>query len=342
MNQRMLQAAARAPLARSLNNQPHALLPNANWVPLASEAFYTWITQACLENGILPGPSQLGHLIRQLDATAHLSQRFQQINLRSVKSNSNSFTLDLDHVLGEVIELNADGWRVAIDFQIPFYRPDSYCPHLPPIKVKTKLPTAIEQLFHLDKEKARALTTWLIEAMLATQSPPALIITGKARIEAAEKLRGIIDPMICPLLAVPSTGKALGRLALTNRVMAFSIFKTLSPAKIEALNEIRTGMIVPLQQVNRRRDPIFEKVTRPIIVSAEEAIQIHDGQLTLEINQAQSIEKSEILGALLNAAVSAIRKMQAPKTRQVILELAAGNPIDSPAVILQPDEGLDP
>ena len=55
----MLEIAQAAPVLLSNNNQPHALLPFGNAVPLHSEAFYSWLSLALSEKGYTPAAGQI-------------------------------------------------------------------------------------------------------------------------------------------------------------------------------------------------------------------------------------------------------------------------------------------
>ena len=81
---RMFQVDTRAPLSLSQLLQSHALLPTGNSVPLASKAYYPWISSALDAKGI-----QLGHLIR------HLSHGYETINLRIAHPSPQIHIIDL-------------------------------------------------------------------------------------------------------------------------------------------------------------------------------------------------------------------------------------------------------
>ena len=320
---RMLQIAAGATLSLSQHNQPHALLPTGNSVPLASEPFYSWLSQALSEKGFNPSASQLGHLTRQLDAQAHNHPRYEQIHFRAVKTAPKSYKFDLNNSGCQVIELTPSGWKVDIDFETRIFRPDASLPYLYPERVKPKFHQCLEKLFHLKTETAKHLTAWIIQALLPGETPAALVITGKARHQAAEKIRTMIDPNVCPIQAMPGTIRQLGRLAISNSIMAFSIGHQLTPNRLAALNELRTGLMVELRQVSKHRDPISAFVQRPVILSTEKVQKIHEGQLEIEINDAEAMDRAHLLASLFNAAVVALEDLEERPVIVVELELEA-------------------
>ena len=62
-----------------------------------------------------------------------------------------------------------------------------------------------------------------------------------------------------------------------------------------------------------------------VVVAAEQAPAIHEGQLEIEINNIALVEKSDILAAILDEAVAQIRKQNEPEERQVYLERAVAS-----------------
>ena len=117
--------------------------------------------------------------------------------------------------------------------------------------------------------------------------------------------------------------------------MAFSTSLQLTSNRIAALNELRTGMMVQLPQVNKHRDPIFAQVQRPIILSTEKVQTLHEGQLEIEVNEVAVMDRSQLLTSLWNAAARLLSKIEEPQPRIIELESAAPylglDPPDDPA-----------
>ncbi len=161
-----------------------------------------------------------------------------------------------------------------------------------------------------------------------------LVITGTKRDEAARKLRNLLDPVVHPLLEIPYTNSELGQLALTNKVLAFSVFKYIAPSKIEALNKLQSGMLVKLKEVNKRRGQVWNTVSRPIIISAGESIQISANQINLEINEAACGEISpQLFGALLNMIVTVLNQIHSKP--MLARQVYQPTPPPSPTVLEQ-------
>ena len=319
----MLEIAAAAPLLLSQNSQPHALLPTGNSVPLHSEAFYSWLLLALADKGYTPTPLQISFLLRRLDAQAHTRPFTESVHLRTAKTAPREFKVEFSTISMESIEITANTWRIEPDFDTRFYNPESSLLFERPEPIKDPLPTCLAKLFHLPSDKSRELSRWLAHALLGTLALPALILTGKQRQQTALKLRTLLDPSTSPILELPRTSRDLGRLALTNNVMVFSIYTHLPKGKIEMFNQLRHGMPVRLKEVNKHRPPITTTVHRPIIISAEKAPKVHEDQLVIEVNEVGTTDASKIFAALLNAAVEAIAS---GLPEQVYVEFEAAAP----------------
>ncbi len=329
-----LELARRAKLFMTPDHQTYASLPNGTSVPLYSEDFFTWLLEAFdLEQMPSPSSAQFSYVQRQLDAEAYSSRNFQKTHLRVAKTGQAAYEIDLDNFNYPTINLNYHEWTLtAAVSESNFLRPTQNHPLPRPEPSAIDLPTTLAKDFALTSETASQLAGWLALAMLPDQQPPILVITGQKRDQAARKLRNLLDPVIHPLLEIPYTNRELGQLALTNNVLAFSIFKYIAPSKIEALNKVQSGMLVKIKEVNRRRGSIWNTVARPIIISAGEPIQISPNQINIEINEANSEEISpQLFGALLSMVVQVLNQIF---TKPVFAhQIAPTNPPPSPAVI---------
>ena len=309
---RYLDLAQNVKLFLTPDHQTCAILPNGTSVPLYSEDFFTWLLQAS-DLKQIPSPSspQFSYLQRELDAEAHGTRNLQKAHLRIAQTGQAAFEIELDNFTHPTINLNYHNWTLTDAApESNFFRPTQNHPLPIPEQSPIDLPATLARDFTLSPETAKQLAEWLALAMLPDQQPPILVITGKMRDQAACKLRNLLDPVVHPLLEIPYTNRELGQLALTNNVLAFSIFKYIAPSKIEALNKLQSGMLIKLKEVNKRRGAIWSTVARPIIISAGEPIQISPNQLNIEINEANAEEISaHLFGALLSMMVTVLNQI---------------------------------
>ena len=295
----------------SADHQPHAELPNGTTVALFSEEFFTWYLEA-LDAIHIPSPSssQFSYVQRQLDAEIWSNRKIQNVHLRGAKTGSDSYEFDLETCAKSAVKLNHLDWSIDVASEAHFLRPAMNYPLPTPEKSKDELATHLSKNFSLNEDTAQILALWLTTAMLPNLQPPILVITGKKRDEAATALRNLLDPVVHPIQEIPYNRSQLGELALTNRVLAFSIFKYISPNKIEALNQLSNGMLVQLREVSKRRGKVWAKVSRPIIFSTGEMIKFSDDQIHIEINEIKEEEsQSQLFGALLTRMVRTLRQL---------------------------------
>ncbi len=292
-------------------SQPCATLPTGQVVPLHSFDFHLWLSAALHQQGhIFAYPSLIGKAMRRLDRHAHATLHFRPIHLRSAQTKPNHYTLDLPN---QSIEINGKHWRVGENSTLNFRRPFTNLPLPQPRITSAKLDWYLEQSFNISDSDAQALKNWLILALLPTSTPPPfLIIRGKARNEAVTIIRNLLDPARNPILAVPFTPQGLGDLAIRNRILAFSIFGQLSKGRVEILKRLRTGTPVPLWERSKFGGKIEATIQRPIIIASEEDVAFNADKLILEINETADTFPDEFLGALLTAAVLAIREFTRP------------------------------
>ena len=307
-----LDLAHRAKLFLTPDHQTHVTLPNGTAVPLYSEDFFTWYLEV-FDHEHIPNPSsaQFSFVQRTLDAEAISTRNFQKAYLRVAKTGQAAYEIDLHNFDTPTINLNFHDWQLtAAAPESNFLRPLLNHPLPIPELSQSDLPTRLSKDFALNQEAATQLSEWLALAMLPDQQPPILVITGTKRDQAARKLRNLLDPVVHPLLEIPYTNRELGQLALTNNVLAFSIFKYIAPSKIEALNKLQNGMLVKLKEVNKRRGAIWSTVARPIIISAGEAVTISPNQINMEINEAGAEDDpSQLFGALLSMMVKVLNQI---------------------------------
>ena len=313
----LLNIARRATIFVSPDFQPHATIPlNGNTVPIASPTFRTWLSQAFEERGFIPSPAQTGAVLRKLCEDALAYPIIQPVHIRTAPSAPHTYRLDLANPASEAIEINGKEWTTVYNLDCRFRRPLASIAYPTPENTEAPFHKFLERLFHLSEPIAQALSTWMVAAMLPDLTPPILVITGSASDVAVRKLRTILDPVTCPIHALPTTKQQFGQLAFSNRVLAFSIGKRITESCRETLNKLRTGLPVRLQNPTKTHDLIETTLHRPIIISAETEIEIGPHQLTIEINETSETALDKVFAALLDAVVRGIHEM----TRQSMPE----------------------
>ena len=161
----------------------------------------------------------------------------------------------------------------------------------------------MEAQFKVDPINADKLALWVAEALLPDQTPPMLVITGKAREAAVEKLRNLIDPVHEPIIETPIQFTELYRMALENQVLAFSVTGPIAEKVKKTLNDLHHGMRLRLKYYSRSRFKLRGNIQRPVLIATAEPQQISPQQINIEINEAIDFDFGKIMGALLNLLV---------------------------------------
>ena len=330
---RLLEIAQRAPIFLSQALQPFVVCPStATASPLYSEDFFGWIISAVEKQlGAIPSLPQFSFLLRALDAQARNAQTRETVHIRTAKTGTKSYQIDIGTPNQETIEITGQEWKVSQFHDVRFQRLETAQPL--PIPERCEVPAAhyLQQMYNIPLEDGYKLARWLAEAMLPEQKPPILVITGTARDEAVEQLRSLIDPVISPIIEMPATSKQMAQQAVENRILAYSIYNYLPEKTIQILNSVRYGMRARLKQANKNFTPLYDTVHRPIIISAEEAIKISNHQIHIEINKTHIVKAHEFLGALLDVVVQIVSQPAATEEPMVATMPQIQGPIPDPS-----------
>ena len=259
----------------------------------------------------------LGRLLRHHDDILHTYEsEISPVHTR-IAANGHALLVDLQSIDpntsdNQVIEITKDTWRITSDHSTLFRRPELNLPIPTPATTNCTITQYLMRAFATTQPIAETLSNWLALSMIPTATQPILVITGKARIEAARLLRNIIDPVIHPLLPMPTTENQLGQMAQSNSVLAFDSGPFISEKRKAAFSRIRRGVPVRVREINKSRT-LYETIHRPILIAADAPIEIEANQLSIEINYCHQAPLSELLTALLNHVVALLRYLEAPK-----------------------------
>ncbi len=305
MRLRLLKLTQNLPLYLSKDNQPYISCPTAT--PLYSEDFFTWMFhQSSKRLAYYPSQYEFCWVVRTLDRQARQAKNKQPIFTRIAKLSPKSYQLDLTNEDHQVINITGKNWHQSRYFKTQFERIEDHLPLPFPQPTKLTLDGCFQQIFRTSPEASEKLAIWLAEAILPNQKPPILVITGKAREQAVEMLRNLIDPVNCPIINTPCCPIELNRMALENRVLAFSVWDQPTEKLTRKLNTIHQGTRVPLMHSNKRKPKLYTTVDRPILIAAKEPISINKNQISIEINEAPDTEIGKVFHALLDLIVKIV------------------------------------
>ena len=314
---KLILACDRATFFLTPNHQSYAQF-NGTAAPLYSEQFRGWLLTRIEAHGLAwPTASTLGRLLRHHDNILNAYEsKIIPVHTR-IAAEGHALLVDLQSIDpntsdNQVIEISKDSWRITSDHPTLFRRPESNLPIPTPAITKATITQYLMRAFSTTQPIAETLSNWLAISMIPTATQPILVITGDARVEAARLLRNIIDPVIHPLLPMPTTENQLGQMAQTNGILAFDSGPFISEKRKAALTRIRRGIPVRIREINKSRT-LYETIHRPILIAADAPVEIEANQLSIEINQCHQAPLNELLTALLNHVVQVLRYLEAPK-----------------------------
>ena len=291
---------------------------NGTVAPLYSEQFRGWLLARIESRGLAwPTASMLGRLLRHHDNILHTYEsQVSPVHTR-IAAQNNTLIVDLQSIDphtsdNQVIEITKDNWRITSDHTTLFRRPEPNLPIPAPAITSATIVQYLMRVFSTSQPIAETLSNWLAISMIPSATQPILVITGDARIEATRLLRNIIDPVIHPLLPMPTTENQLGQMAQWNSVLAFDSSPFISEKRKAALTRIRRGVPVRVREINRNRT-LYETIHRPILIAADAPVEIEPNQINIEINLCHRAPLNELLTALLNHVVELLRYLEAPK-----------------------------
>ncbi len=314
---KLILACDRAAFFLTPNGQSYVQF-NGTAAPLYSEQFRGWLLTRIEALGLdWPSSSTLGRLLRHHDNILHTYEsQIIPVHTR-IAAEKHTLLVDLQSIDpqtsdNQVIEITKDHWCITSSHPTLFHRPDQNLPIPTPAITKGTIVQHVMRAFSTTQPIAETLSNWLAISMIPTATQPILVITGSARIEAARLLRNIIDPVIHPLLPMPTTENQLGQMAQSNSVLAFDSSPFISEKRKAALSRVRRGVPVRVREINKNRT-LYETIHRPILIAADAPVEIENNQINIEINLCHQAPLNELLTALLNHVVEVLRYLEAPK-----------------------------
>ncbi|MDX2231339.1 MAG: hypothetical protein NW220_17005 [Leptolyngbyaceae cyanobacterium bins.349] len=185
----------------------------------------------------------LTQVVDQLDAEACFEGEEKQVYLRTAKLGDTIY-LDLGRADWQVVEINAEGWRVITSAMCPvrFRRPD----HLFALPLP-ELGGSIEELkevVNLDETAWILVGPWILFCFYPDYPHPILILFGEAgtgKSLTAQTIKLLTDPGKAPLLGQVSQLRDLSIQANNRWVLVYDNLSYLSAEKSDALCRISTG-----------------------------------------------------------------------------------------------------
>ena len=279
----------------------------------------------------------LADAISQLEAVALFKGHQQEAHLR-IAGHEDCIYIDLCDKRWRVIEVTAFGWQIidGADAPVRFIRPKGMA-ELPDPAREGGSVEPLRTLLNLgdaeskDNERSfRLILAWLVQALRPQGPYPALVLLGErgsAKSTAARILRSLVDPSTVPLRTPPRNPHDLYIDAVSSWTISLDNISRLPRWLSDTLCMLATGGGFSTRTLFTDREQELFEAMRPTIlngitdvVTADDLTQrsllvrlpmIPKGSYKTEreIQRALTAIRPTVLGALLDAAVEGLRRI---------------------------------
>jgi hypothetical protein len=296
--------------------------------PIRSKRFRTWLRRCYYRaTGAAPSAAVLGPALDLLEARAQFDGPERVVHIR-VAEHTGRLYLDLADERWRAVEIGPDGWQVVGSPPARFRRPAGMLPL--PVPERGGSIEALRPFLNISKQSDFVLiVAWLLAALRPTGPYPLLAISGEqgsAKTVLSKLLRGLLDPNVAPVRALPRDERELMIAANNGHLLGFDNLSGLSPWLSDALCRLRAGAVSQSANSTPMMKRLF-KAARPTLLNgiedvisrpdlADRAIFLTLGPIGEEQRRSETelwreFERARpwILGALLDAAAHGLRAL---------------------------------
>jgi energy-coupling factor transporter ATP-binding protein EcfA2 len=298
--------------------------------PLSARAVRDYLSRLHHDDtGRVPGAQAIADAITALSGRARFDGATHEVHVR-VAGHAGRVYLDLGDPPCRVIEIDADGWRHAVDPPVRFRRGRALLPLPEPVMGGSI--DALRDVIHVSGDDDwRLIEGWLIGALRPVGPYPLLALDGEqgaGKSTFARMVRRLIDPSSAELRAEPREIRDLMVAAPGGRIIALDNLSSVRPWLSDALCRLSTGGALSTRQLYTDGDEHILEAVRPVILTgitsvitrgdlADRAIPItlpaiSEAQRRTEADLWAAYEalRPAVLGALLDAVACALRREQ--------------------------------
>lgn len=335
---RLIRIGEGAGLFSSSDSDPYASIAVAGhrevWMVMGKR-FRLWLLERYYdEYGSAPGGGATKEALEQLAAKAMFGAPRYPVGTRLAKYEG-AIYLDLADNDWSVIEITKGGWRPCASSPVRFRRP--------PGMLQLPAPSrggSIDELrgfLNVSDQDFVLVCAWLIAALWPSGPYPILVVVGEpgsAKSTICRALRGLIDPYLALVRSLPHNERDLLIAAKNNRILAYDNLSYLPSETADAFCRLATGGGLSTRTLfSDEGEKIFD-AQRPLLLNgieelttrgdlADRAIvltlpRIPDSKRRPEEHYWADFEaaKPRILGALLDAAATALRRIETLQLEQ--------------------------
>jgi hypothetical protein len=299
-----------------------------NW-PLGSASFSRWLVrQFHSALGKPPGAKPLRDAITLLEARAQFDSLEAQVWVRSAEHEGRIY-VDLCNRTWEVVEIDADGWRVVSNPPVLFRRTKGMLPLVRPAPGGSV--TLLRKFINAgDDDNWILCLSWVVAAIRAKGPYPILILHGghgSAKSTMARILRRLTDPSVALVRSPPKSERDLMIAAANSWVLSYDNLSGIRPSLSDGLCRVATGGGLSTRELYTNSDEVFFDAVRPVILNGidnlAERLDLADRAIVLNlprIVQEDRLDEQQlfagfendlpqILGALFTAVSFALARL---------------------------------
>lgn len=281
-----------------------------------------------------PRPQAINAALAHFSAIAAFDSPRESVFVRVAAAGATNY-LDLCNEQWQASEFDAAGWRIVETPRVKFRRTQGMLPL--PTPVRGGDINELRKFLNLRTDEDWILfATALLRAMLPRGPYPALGLhgeAGSAKTTGSRIFRSLIDPNTSPARAMPKNPHDLMIMANNSWVMMFDNLSYLPAWFSDYLCRLSTGGGFATRQLYTDADEILFDGQRPIILNGVEELasrtDLIDRSILVDLPAIESYKAERefwkeftaahprLLGALLDAAVIALRKLPEVRLSEV-------------------------
>jgi len=295
--------------------------------PVRGKQFRAWLRRRHYERtGEVFDPATIRSILDLLEARAQFDSPERAIHIR-VAPHEGRIYLDLTDHGWQAVEVGCDGWRIVMRPPVRFRRAPGMLAL--PVPERGGSVEALASLINIQsREDFVLVVSWLLGALHYPGPFPLLTIAGEqgsAKTVLSKVLRGLIDPNLAAVRALPREERDLMIAANNGHVLAFDNLSSLPGWLSDALCRMASGGSFALRQLYTDADEVLFQAARPTILNgiedvitrqdlADRAIFLTMGSLADEHRRPEAelwrefeLARPHILGALVDAVAHGLR-----------------------------------
>jgi hypothetical protein len=237
--------------------------------PVDSTAMRRWLRHIYYQNcGRTPTADALREAIGHFDAFATYHGREEETYVR-VAARDGAIFVDLGDPRRQVVQIDADGWRLTTDCPVRFVRPESLRALPEPTRDGRGL-EALRRLANLDRDDFLLAVSWLVAALVPGIAYPVVVLigeSGSAKTSMGRLLKNLVDPTGAPLRSQPRDEQDLLIAALNCQILAFDNITSIKTWLSDAFCRLSTGGGLSKRKLFTDAEEVVIEVRRPLLLT---------------------------------------------------------------------------